>query len=350
MDENKWWLVLSRHPSETLPRVALSPQIGKSKPTYEKPTMLTKCKLGILYCGMAASLFLSGCSGSGDPDATPSPTTSATPVARETLEPNISPLGGKPATEEEKEYYRLQKKAEDLVLSRNYKEAIPLLEQAYEQQPKDVENVFYLLLSHGSLEVVPSKGSAAYPYAQQVIDLAPKTNEAERARAYLVGCELNIPKDFKYGKKTFALLGDFVFEPETPYKLVTDAPLHTEIGTRIGKEGKATLWEAEVAPEMIGGTITITKDTEVQLLAQQHYFYSLTSWRKPLPKQPKKWSDSIFEINAFYVEVLSDGDNKAKKGWLVNQVDRWVGHEGEDPFGVWIPDRLNLLREAEVTK
>ena len=190
--------------------------------------MLTKPKHVLIGFGIAVGLTLGGCSGD-DPAATPTasatpqasasaspdaaPEASATPAATSapttgnTPDPNYSPLGGKPATEEEKEYYRLQKKAEDFVLSRNYEKAIPLLEQALQQRPEDPENSFYLLLSHGSLEVVPSKGSAAYPYAKKVVELAPKSNEAGRARAYLVGAEFSIPKDFKYGNKTFYTYG-----------------------------------------------------------------------------------------------------------------------------------------------
>ena len=218
-----------------------------------------------------------------------------------------------------------------------------------EQNPEDPENPFYLLLSHGSLEMVPSKGSAAYPYAKKIVELAPKSTEAERAKAYLVGAELDVPKDFKYGDKTFYTYGGFVFEPQTPYKLVADTPLHADLNARLGKDGKARLWEAEVAPDMVEETIKLDKGTEVQILSESHYFYSLTSWRKPLPAEPKEFSDSIFEVNAFYVEVVSEGDNKGKKGWIVNQVDRYLGQNEENPFGVWVKDRLNLTREAEAS-
>ena len=111
--------------------------------------MLTNSKSRLVACGLAAALFIPGCSGD-EPAPTPSATASAAPTpqatatkapnAVKTPDPHFSPLGGKPATEEEKEYYRLQKKAEDLVFAKNYKDAIPLLEQAYEQQPKDYEN------------------------------------------------------------------------------------------------------------------------------------------------------------------------------------------------------------------
>jgi hypothetical protein len=314
--------------------------------------MLTNSKIGLLGCGLAAGLMLAGCSGDEDPAA--SPTVSASPTVEvaatpppNTPDPNISPLGGKPATEEEKQYYRLQKKAEDMVLSRAYEEAIPLLEQAYEQRPKDMENSFYLLLSHGSLELVPSKGSAAYPYAKTVVELAPNTSEAQRANAYLIAAEFEVPKDFKYGKKTFYGWGGFVFEEGKAYKLAVESPLHTDIGPRLTKQDKALLWETEVAPKMTPDTLKLSKGTEVQLLSQAHYFHSLTSWRKPLPEDPQEFDDTIFEVNAFYVEVVSEGDNKGKKGWIVNQIDRYLNPDAEDPFGVWIPDRLTLVREAE---
>lgn len=314
--------------------------------------MLTYSKTRLVACGLAAGLLVCGCSGddpSPTPSATATPQATVTPKASNTPDPHFSPLGGKPATEEEKEYYRLQKKAEDLVLAKNYKEAIPLLEQALEQQPKDIENSFYLMLSHGSLEGVPSKASAAYPYAKQVLDLGPNTNEATRAREYLVASDFSLPDDFKYGTKTFSAYGGFVFHSETPYKFVADAPLHVDIPPRISPDGKATLWEAEVSPEMVSAPVTLSKDTEVHILSEIRFFHSLTSWRKRLRKMPegKELNDSIFEMSAVYVEVISDGDNKGKKGWVVLQVDRYVNPDAQDPWGVWIPDRLNLLREAE---
>ena len=332
--------------------------------------MLTKPKHVLIGFGIAVGIALGGCSGddpatdptasaspkatdtaSASPDATPdgtaTPEATAAPSTGQSPDPNFSPLGGKPATEEEKEYYRLQKKAEDFVLSRNYEKAIPLLEQALQQRPEDPENAFYLLLSHGSLEMVPSKGSAAYPYAKKVVELSPKSNEAGRARAYLVGAEFTVPKDFKYGDKTFFTYGGFLHDQGTAYKLGADAALHVDLNARLSKEGKATLWEAEIAPQMSTGTVPLKKGTEVQILAETHYFHSLTSWRKPLPAQPQEYDDSIFEVNAFYVEVVSEGENKGKKGWMVNQVDRYIAKEGEDPFGVWIQDRLGLVREAE---
>ena len=136
------------------------------------------------------------------------------------------------------------------------------------------------------------------------------------------------------------------------YKLIFSAPLHTKVGARLGKDGKATLWEAEIAPKMVRGITKLSKGAEVQLLSENHFYYGLTSWRKPLKQNPqdKDLNESIFEINAFYVEVVSDGDSKGKKGWLVNKVDRYISDTDQDPFGTWIPDRLGLGREVDQKK
>lgn len=326
--------------------------------------MLTKTKTRVIGCGLVTVLSLAGCSGSDQPAPTSSPAaptststpvstpsavpsatpTAAAPTGAQTPAPHISPLGGKPATEDEIQYHNMQKKGVDLALARNYKDAIPILEQALEQQPEDIKNVFYLLMSHGSLEPVPTKGSAAYPYAQKVVELAPNSTEAERARSYIAAAEWNVPKDFKYGTTTMESMGAFAFDEEAKYKLVAPAKLHTEIGPRIGKNAKSTLWESEVAPKLVGNFLELKKGTEVTILAENHYFYSLTSWRTPLKDTPDKYDDTIFEINAFFVEVTSDGDDKGKKGWLVNQIDRFISKDREDPWGVWIPDRLGLAR------
>lgn len=324
--------------------------------------MLTNSKSRLVACGLAAALFVPGCSGD-DPAPTPSATATAAPTpqatatqapkAAKTPDPHFSPLGGKPATEEEKEYYRLQKKAEDLVFAKNYKDAIPLLEQAYEQQPKDYENAFHLMISHGSLEGVASKASAAYPYAKKVLELAPNTNEASRAREYLIAAEFSPPEDFKYGKKTLASYGGFVYDGETAYKLTSDTPLHVDIQARITKDGKANLWEAEVAPEMVSGNrVTLEKGTEIKVLSEIRFFHGLTSWRKPLPQKPGEsdFDDSYFEVDAMYVEVVSDGDNKGKKGWMVTQIDRFMKPGETDPWATWIPSRVDMLRAAEVVE
>lgn len=315
--------------------------------------MLTKTKTSAVGCGLAAILLVAGCSGGDKPAASPTPKATATvaatptPKASKTPDPNVSPLGGKPATEDEIQYHNMQTKAEELVLSKSYKEAIPILEQAAEQQPKDLKNIFYLLLSHGSLEPVPDKGSAAYPYAQKVIELAPNSSEAERAHAYLAAAEFKLPKDFKYGSNTIASFGAFLYDDGGKYKLTSPAKLHTDLGPRMSRSGKAALWEAEVAPKMVSGYIELPKGTEVTILSENHYFYSLTSWRTPIRDNPTKYDESMFEIDAFYVEVTSDGDTKGKKGWVINQADRYVGDKSTDGFGVWIPNRLGLPRQVQ---
>ena len=163
----------------------------------------------------------------------------------------------------------------------------------------------------------------------------------------MVGAELSIPEDFEYGKKTFASYGKFLYDDETAYKLQDDSPLHVNLSQRLGKSAKAKLWEAEISPKMVGGLVNLKKDTEVRILAETHYFYSLTSWRKPLPREPKEYSSNIFELNAFFIEVISEGEDKGKTGWLVNQMDRYLDETKNDPFGTWIPDRLGLDREAD---
>lgn len=316
---------------------------------------MSKLKPLLIASGLSLVL-LSGCSGGGSeatPTETATPEMSASPEAALPAElaspdrpdPRVSPLGKKPASEEEKEYYRLHKKAEDLVLARDYENAIPLFEEALEERPDDVKNSFYLLLAHGSLEPVPSKGSAAYPYAKRVVELAPDSNEANRAKAYLIASEFSPGDDFKYGDKTFFSYGNYFFDTGVPYKLSTPAHLHTEYNPRLSSSAKATLWETEIAPDLASDTVLLDAGTEVEILTETHFFHSLTSWRKPLPPEPKNLDTSIFEVHAFYVEVVSEGDNKAKKGWLVNQIDRFIDKPGEDQYGVWIPNRLNLERE-----
>ena len=145
--------------------------------------------------GLMLAWTLGGCSG-GDPAQSPTPTpavslspsvaaspaTTASPSDEFTPAPGVSPLGGKPLSEEEKEYQLKLKKAEEFTLSRNYEEGIPLLEELHKENPKELATLFYLLLSYGTNEDIPVKDSKAYNYAQKILTLDPNSREAAKAR------------------------------------------------------------------------------------------------------------------------------------------------------------------------
>ncbi len=311
--------------------------------------------------GLMLAWTLGGCSG-GDPAASPTPTPaasvspgtasspepSASPSGEFTPAPGVSPLGGKPLSEEEKEYQIKLKKAEEFALSRNYKEAIPLLEELHEENPKGLETMFYLLLSYGSAEDLPVKDSKAYKYAQEILTLAPDSREASKARSYVNSANLVLPAGFKYGKDTVGLLGGWVVDPDAIYKAKADTPLHTSIQARMGSDDQTILWETEASPKTSTGHETLPKGTDVKILSIKEFFYSLTSWKKALKGKPEVFDKSMFDVAAMYVEVVSEGPLKGKTGWIVNHSERFLESDGDEQWGVWISNRLDVPREAEL--
>lgn len=321
----------------------------------------------IACLGLALSLLLGGCSGNKpDDSATAKPTPKATaattpaagtatpgasgsPSADLTPDAGISPLGGKPASEAEIEYYGKKKQAEDLALAQNYAEAIPLFEALHAENPEDVDVMFYLLLSHGANEPAPTKKSKAYAYAEKLVKTAPDSREAGKARSYINSANLNIPDKFKYGTDTMLAMGGWVLSEEATYKTSVDMPFHTEIKARgLSPQDQATLWETEAAPATSPATEKLPKGTEVKVLGVKDFIYGLTSWRKKVVEDPDKYDTTIFDVSAMYVEVTGEGPLKGQKGWIVNQVDRFLANGAEDPWGAWISNRLKVLREQDL--
>ncbi len=311
--------------------------------------------------GVVVPLLLTGCSGGGDqpagtptsvqtPAASPTTVASASPNAALTPGAEISPLGGKPLTDEEKEYLNKLQRAKDLALARNYEKAIPLLDELHKQKPDDLNVAFYLMLSHGSTEKAPSKTSKAFEYAQKVMEGSPDSREGERARSYINSANFSLPPTFKYGKETIGSGGGWVLNDTATYKATTDMPFHSAISGRLAPSDQAVLWETEASPATTTSAEKLPKGTEVKVLSTKNFLYGLTSWRKPLKDNLKEYDNTIFDVAAMYVEVTGDGALKGKKGWIVNQVDRWlaVKSEGEDEWGVWVPNRLKVDREADL--
>lgn len=308
--------------------------------------------------GLVFPLLLGGCGGGDDPGATPSPaqtSAAATPAATTqpeatpseaatTPDAGISPLGGKPATEEEKKYYNDKKAAMDLALARNYQEAIPKLEELVTRQPTDPENYFYLMLCHGWLEDRPSKKSKAYTNAEKVLELSKDLNLSGRARHYIIAAQFEEPPaTFKYGINTRTAQNSFVHYPDETYKLTTDTPVHVDLQPRLDPEGQTTLWESAISPDHFKDQVKVVpKGQMVKILGEQAFIYSLTSWRKPVRPKSEKYNDKMFDVSVFYVEVISEGEYKGTKGWIVNHMDRWIDRAGEDPWGEWISNRVDL--------
>lgn len=314
------------------------------------------------YVALVLPLLAGGCSKGEEVSATPTAVATvvatATPQVTPTAGPNPeteltpdafhSPLGGKPATEEEKEYYTRKKEGEDLALARNYAKAIPLFEELLEQQPDDVEVIFYLMLSHGATENAPGKSSKAYPYAEKIVKEHPLSREIDKARAYVNSANLVVPDKFKYGTDTMESKGEWVIDEKPSYKASTDLAFHTSMPARIGPNEQAVLWETEASPATATGVEKLPKGAEVKILAFKEFLHGLTSWRKPVRPKEGEYDNTMFDVTAMYVEVISEGPLLGQKGWVVNHSDRYLGINEEDPWGVWLSNRLGVPRESDL--
>lgn len=315
---------------------------------------------------VAVPLLLSGCSGGGSDQPSGTPTPAKTPAAAVTAAPtaaasvspsaaltpgdNFSPLGGKPLSEEEKEYLNKLQQAKDLALAKNYEKAVPLLDELHAQKPEDLDVMFYLMLSHGSTEAAPSKTSKAFEYAQKVLAGSPDSREGERARSYINSANFAVPPNFKYGTATIGSGGGWVLNETATYKATVDMPFHSAISGRLSPGDQAVLWETEASPSTATTAEKLAKGTEVKVISTKEFLYGLTSWRKPIKNDFKEFDPTIFDVAAMYIEVTGEGPLKGKKGWVVNQVDRWQAAkpEGEDEWGVWITNRLKVDRNADL--
>lgn len=286
------------------------------------------------------ALFFAGCSGE---DPAPSPTPAkASPVAQAPSTPTPSPTPEK--TGPSPEYLKLQRKADGLVLGGAYSEALPLVEQLAAEQPGDPENQYNLLLCHGWAEEQPTRDSAAYKAAEKVLAALPADAKGLKALRYLACAEITLPKE--YGKETRASQGVFDHYPKESYELNGDVPFHADLKPKLRPAGEAELFEALASPTRFPGLKVLPKGTRVNIIKEHGYHYSLNNWRKPMRKgtEPDK---TVFDVAAFLVEVMSEGEFQGQKGWLVHHVDHWTGGAG-DPWGVWIENQVNLKKPLDL--
>lgn len=314
---------------------------------------------------LAFPILLGGCSGGADAPATstPQPATAVTPAATASAAPaaatspapsadltpgtGVSPLGGKPLSEAEKEYNNRKLEAKDMGLAGNHAAAIPVFEELLTKNPQDIEVLFYLVRSYGSMEETPNKKSKAYGYAQEILKIGPGSREAEKARSYINTANLELPENFPYKVDTMASMGNWVFDPGDSFKTSVETPFHSSMGPRLGGPDQTLLWETEASPATAVGVEKLPKGTELKLLAVKDFMYSLSSWRKPLKVVKDQYDKSMFDVTAMYVEVTSEGPLKGKKGWIVNHVDRYLATDG-DGWGAWISNRLKVPRESDL--
>ena len=302
----------------------------------------------LIIAALAFSLLACGGGGGGGgkkkkkkKKKTPSPTATVAPTPAVVYTPSgpFTPFVAETASPEEVAYYNLKKKAEDLVLAKSYEEALPVLQEALETNADDHDIHFLLLLTHGNLEVEPTVDSEAYKHAKRVIEIKATANEAQRARSYIASAhsEPEVPRT-EVGSDTIPKA--WAVEEGAAYELTVPCSLLLGEKQSLGVKGKRRLWEMEVYPEGEDNKIDLPAKTQMVILAKENFLYSKLSWRGRTPTERKLFDSTMYNLGAFFVEVTGDGEFKGKKGWIVNQMDRFISDDPESPWGVWTPNRL----------
>ena len=269
-------------------------------------------------------------SATATPDGTGTPDLSATgtPGAEETLDPA---------------YVKLKEEGLNLALGKGYEEAIPHLNKALEVKPDDPEVHFYLMLSHGNVEDSPSPKSEAYPHAKKVLELAPGSSMAERARDYVLSAESEPKKPMPdLNADPIERPGAWKVDSSVVYTLPTAVNLLPD--RKWGDSTMKELWYLEVVPRSVAEKIEIPKGTKVTLLDGKDYHFSKLSWRGAKLKD-EDFDTDTFLLTVFEIEV-DDGPKKGTKGWMVNQMDRFAGltEKNVRVWGTKVGPRLPIAR------
>jgi len=320
----------------------------------------------VLAAMLALGLVVGGCSGGGTPSATP--TTSVTTAATTSVETTTTPAAtgeatpagtataeatpsgtpgetasGTPSAEEtlDPAYVKLKEEGVNLALGKGYAEAVPPLEKALEVKPDDPEVHFYLMLSQGMLEETPTPKSPAYGHAKKVLDLAPGSSMAERARDYILSAEsepakpqTDLPADPIGDHRTWFIKQNAVYTMAAPVYMIPDKLMSDDL--------QKELWYLELVPQSVTDKVQVPKGTQYTVRSGQDFYYGKTSWRGGKLKA-EEFDQNMYALTVFEIEIES-GPMKGKKGWFVNQMDRFLGvDESEKPvWGVKLGPRLPL--------
>ena len=317
-------------------------------------------RLSIVGLGLILTMSYGCGSKPGSPTSSPStstatPTSSASvsgsPVAATTPDPAATAFVTRtPKSDDEKEYDSAKTKAKDLAFAKAYQEAVPLLRDCVKKRPDDWETQFILLLAVGSLEEEPTTKSEAYTIAKTILEKAPDSQFADRARDYVLSAESE-PAEAKPDKDAEPLEGgETPFQPpdvHTAYTLMTPVTVFLSRTDALTPEVKKSLWYLEVKPEGVSADakMTVPKGTSISVQLFKSYIFSKNSWRGGGSRSEREGEVNVdknsFNIQAFRI-TLEGGPNKGTRGWYVNQMDRYKGldEDGNRVWGVKVGPRL----------
>jgi hypothetical protein len=246
-------------------------------------------------------------------DSTPDPVAIETPDVLATPEDTPDPVSttavATPDAPEDPKFEKLKLKAEDKVLSRDYKGAAALLDDLEKQAPNDVDILFFRFLTLQGL----GQDDKAKEYAEKILKEHPRSRYERRIDKFL--------KSFELAKKRKEMGGDrssvYAVDPGASIELKTDALLAeantgslTEVsGSQIGMELISS--EPKVKP------LNLESGTKVAPMKSVHFFLKTNngefSWEK------SRNTAGAAEVDLVWVKVLS-GKQKGKQGWIINNL------------------------------
>jgi hypothetical protein len=234
------------------------------------------------------------------PKPVATPTTKVTPAATSTP---------KPDTPEDIAFERQKIKVGDVVLSRDYKGAMKLIDELEEKAPNDPEVLFYRFLALQGLD----QDDEAKEYAERILKDFPRSKYRKRLNKFLASLELR-KKRKKLGGHFSANYG---IEKGSTLELSAngllaeagDAKIDELIASQVGLE--LITPEPEVKPLTLSAADTVTPIKSI------HFYLRVASGEVAWERSRETRGSA--ELDLVYVQVTS-GKKKGKKGWLLNNL------------------------------
>jgi hypothetical protein len=237
------------------------------------------------------------------PDVAPTPEASGTPVVGQTPVPVAS------ATPDDPDFEKLKLKAEEKVLSRDYKGATTILDDLEKQAPNDVDVQFFRFLTYQGL----GDDLKAKEYADKILKDHPRSRYERRLDKFLTNLAL-IEKRKELG-------GD----PTSVYVIDSKVEIELVDGSKLAESSSRALDEvtgAQIGAELLGTQpeakpVSLPAGTNVTPMKSVHFFLNTGSGQ--FDWERSRNTAGATELDLVYVKVTS-GAAKGKQGWLINNV------------------------------
>lgn len=237
------------------------------------------------------------------PDVAVTPSASATPGD----DPTTAPVAS--ATPEDLELERQKIKAEDKVLSRDYKGATALLDDLEKQAPNDVEILFFRFLTLQGLH----EDAKAKEYADRILKDHPGSRYERRLNKFLKALELAKRREAQGGDPS----SHYAVDKGASIELTADSQFSAANSGNLDPVSGAQIAQVLVARMSEGTPINLKSGTKVSALKSVHFFFKVSN--KEFAWEKSRKTAGAAEVDLVWVKVNS-GKQKGKTGWIVNNL------------------------------